>query len=138
MVRQEPIEVPTTGHGDVHDLTPSVTAIVRRSGIGCGVAHVFVQGSTGAVVMMECERGLKADLPRMLDSLAPPSADYAHEQTWHDGNGHSHLQATLLGQAVSFPIAEGAPLLGTWQQIVLIECDIKPRRRTVVVTVAGE
>ncbi len=138
MVRQAEVEVQTTGHREVHDLTPTVTAMVRQSGVQCGIAHVFVQGSTGAVALMECERGLKKDLPRLLDGLAPPSPDYAHEQTWHDGNGHSHLQATLLGQAISFPITDGSPLLGTWQQIVLIECDIKPRRRTVIVTAIGE
>lgn len=138
MTVQETIEVSTTGHRGVYDLTPDVTAIVRRSGVRTGVAHVFVQGSTGALGLMECERGLKQDLPQLLDRLAPPSGDYAHEQTWHDGNGHSHLQATLLGQFVSFPVTDGAPALGTWQQVVLVECDIRPRKRVVVVTVLGD
>ena len=74
----------------------------------------------------------------MLDKLFPPSRDYGHEQAWHDGNGHSHLQATLLGQSISVPVSDGRPVLGTWQQIFLLECDVKPRRRIVVVTVMGD
>lgn len=138
MVYQQQIELETTGHGEVHDLTPQVTTIVRQSGIQTGIAHVFVEGSTGAIGLMECERGLKHDLPALLDGIAPPSQGYAHEQTWHDGNGHSHLQATLLGQSVTLPVADGAPVLGTWQQVFMIECDIKPRHRVVFVTALGE
>ena len=78
------------------------------------------------------------DLPDALDRLIPPSRDYGHEQTWHDGNGHSHLQATLLGPSLTAPVAEGKLLLGTWQQIVHLECDVRPRQRTVVVTVLGD
>ncbi len=82
--------------------------------------------------------GCSRDLRAILNKLIPPSLEYAHEQTWHDGNGHSHLQATLLGPALTLPIAEGKPLLGTWQQIFHLECDVHGRQRTVVVTVAGE
>ena len=78
------------------------------------------------------------DLPAILDKLIPPSRSYGHEQAWHDGNGHSHLQATLLGQSVTIPIADGRLLLGTWQQIFLLECDARARDRTIVVTVMGE
>lgn len=138
MVRQEQITVVTTGHRDIHDITTQVTGIVRNSGIKTGIAHVFVEGSTGAIGLMECETGLKQDLPALLDRLIPPSPEYRHEATWSDGNGHSHLQATLLGQFVTIPVADGAPLLGTWQQVFLLECDIRPRKRTVVVTVIGE
>jgi secondary thiamine-phosphate synthase enzyme len=138
MVKQEEFELATAGHREVQDVTPQVTAIVRKSGIKVGIAHVFVQGSTGGMGIMECERGLKQDLPRLLDTLAPQSPDYAHEQTWHDGNGHSHLQATLLGQSVTFPVTDGAPALGTWQQVFLVECDIRPRHRVIVVTVIGD
>lgn len=138
MVRQETLSVITSGHKDIHDLTPQVTGIVRNSGIKTGIAHIFVEGSTGAIGLMECEVGLKQDLPRVLDGLVPPSPEYKHEATWSDGNGHSHLQATLLGQSVTIPVADGQPLLGTWQQVFLLECDIKPRKRLVVVTVLGE
>jgi secondary thiamine-phosphate synthase enzyme len=77
-------------------------------------------------------------LPEMLDRLIPPSREYGHEQAWHDGNGHSHLQATLQGPSLTVPVAQGKLVLGTWQQIVLLECDIRPRQRTLVVTVLGE
>ena len=87
---------------------------------------------------VEFEPGLKRDVPDLLDRLIPPSRQYGHEQAWHDGNGHSHLQATLLGPSISVPVANGAPLLGTWQQIFHLECDIRPRQRTIVVTVVGE
>ena len=95
-------------------------------------------GSTSAVGALEFEPGLQRDLPEMLDRLIPPSRDYGHEQTWHDGNGHSHLQATLLGPSLTVPVADGQPVLGTWQQIIHLECDTRPRRRTILVTVLGE
>ena len=103
-----------------------------------GTANVFVVGSTAAVGTIEMEPGLARDLPEVLDRLLPPSRAYGHEQAWHDGNGHSHLQATWLGQSVTVPVAGGKPLLGEWQQLFLLECDVKARRRTVVVTVVGE
>jgi secondary thiamine-phosphate synthase enzyme len=112
--------------------------VVARSGVQTGVAHVFCVGSTAAVGAIEFEPGLRRDLPEMLDRLIPPSRDYGHEQAWHDGNGHSHLQATLLGPALSVPVAGGKLVLGTWQQIVHLECDIRPRERVIVVTVLGD
>lgn len=138
MVTQDQFEVATGGHRDMLDLTPKVTAIVRGSGITTGIAQVFVMGSTGAIGLVEYEPGLRSDLPGLLDRIAPPGAEYAHEQTWHDGNGHSHLQATFLGQHVAFPVGDGAPVLGPWQQVFLLECDIRPRKRTIVVTVIGD
>jgi secondary thiamine-phosphate synthase enzyme len=115
-----------------------VTAVVAESGVRTGLLNVHNVGSTAAVGIIEFEPGLRQDLPQALDRLFPPGRDYHHEQTWHDGNGHSHLQATLLGQALTVPVADGKPLLGTWQQIFHIESDIHPRDRTVVVTVLGE
>ena len=100
--------------------------------------QVFNVGSTGAIGAIEFEPGLEQDLPEILDRLIPPSRDYGHEHAWHDGNGHSHLQATWLGPSLTVPVAEGAPVLGTWQQIFHLECDIKSRRRTIIVTVTGE
>lgn len=138
MVFQEEISIETSGHQDIHDITGEVQRIVERSGIALGTAHVFNVGSTGAVGTIEFEPGLQEDLPETLDRLMPPSRDYGHERAWHDGNGHSHLQATMLGPSLSVPVREGALRLGTWQQIFHLECDIKPRRRTVVVTVYGE
>ena len=102
------------------------------------MAQVFAVGSTAAVGAIEFEPGLQRDLPELLDRLIPPSRQYGHEQTWHDGNGHSHLQATLLGPSLSVPVADGQLVLGTWQQVFHLECDVRPRQRTVVVTVIGE
>lgn len=127
----------TTGHGDMHDITSRVADIVRGSSITTGVAHVHNVGSTGAIATIEFEPGLQHDMPAILDRLIPPSRDYGHEQAWHDGNGHSHLQATWLGQSETVPVGAGQLVLGTWQQIVLLECDVRPRKRTIVVTVTG-
>ncbi len=138
MTWQREITLATSGHGDVHDLTDEVTRLVEGSGIATGVVHVSVVGSTAAIGGIELEPGLARDLPGALDRLLPPSRSYGHEQAWHDGNGHSHLQATLLGQAMTVSVTAGRPVLGTWQQIFLLECDVKPRRRTVVVTVMGD
>jgi len=138
MVHQERLSIETTGHRDMHDITDLVAHVVARSDIETGVAHVFNIGSTGSVGMVEFEPGLQRDVPEVLDKLIPPSRDYGHELAWHDGNGHSHLQATLLGPSLSVPVTDGDLALGTWQQIFHLECDIKPRRRTIVVTVMGD
>ncbi len=138
MVYQKEIQIRTANHGEMHDLTGAVAHIVTESQVKAGIAHVFNIGSTGAVGTIEFEPGLEQDLPEMLDRLMPPSRDYGHERAWHDGNGHSHLQATTLGPSITVPVANGALALGTWQQIFHLECDIKPRQRTIVVTVMGE
>jgi secondary thiamine-phosphate synthase enzyme len=138
MVLQKQFTLQTDGHRDLHDLTSAVADVVKKSGIGTGLVHVFNIGSTAALGTIEFEPGLKKDLPDLLDRLIPPSKDYGHEQTWHDGNGHSHLQATLLGPSLTVPVSEGRLVLGEWQQIFHLECDVRPRRRTIVVTVMGE
>lgn len=138
MTHQESIEFETGGNGDMRDITQGVQAIVARSGIRLGTAHVFNVGSTGAVGCIEFEPGLERDLPELLNKYIPPSQDYGHEQAWHDGNGHSHLQATLLGPDLTVPVTDGQLNVGTWQQIFHLECDVRPRTRRVVVTVAGE
>jgi secondary thiamine-phosphate synthase enzyme len=134
---QDRISISTEGHRSMHDLTGEVSSIVRLSGVTTGLVNVHVIGSTAAVGTIEFEPGLREDLPAMLDKLFPPSHEYGHEQAWHDGNGHSHLQATTVGSSLTIPIAEREPILGTWQQIFLLECDITPRQRTIVVTVMG-
>src|SRR5205809_6011403 len=121
MVFQDQIALRTRGHGDVHDLTEQVTRLVARSGILTGISHVFTVGSTAAVGTIEFEPGLQKDLPAILDHLMPPSRDYGHEQAWHDGNGHSHLQATMLGPGLTIPFGERMLLLGTWQQVFHLE-----------------
>jgi len=122
----------------MHDLTDEIAQVVSASGVRCGVAHIFSVGSTGAIGTIEFEPGLEQDLPAMLDKLFPPSRDYGHERAWHDGNGHSHLQATMLGPSLTVPIRDAKLVLGTWQQVFHLECDIKPRRRTIAITVMGE
>lgn len=138
MVYQKDISLKTAGHRVIHDVTEQVARIVTASKIRCGVVQLFNVGSTAALGTIEFEPGLEQDLPAILDQLIPPSQTYGHEQAWHDGNGHSHLQATLLGPSLTVPIREGRLVLGTWQQIFHLECDIKPRHRTIVVTVMGE
>jgi len=138
MVHQERIALSTHGHRDLHNVTGQVAAIAARSGIRTGMVHIFNVGSTGSIGAIEFEPGLERDLPEILDKLIPPNRNYGHEQAWHDGNGHSHLQATLLGPSLTVPLAGGQLVLGTWQQIVHLECDVKPRQREIVVTVQGE
>ncbi len=138
MVFQDRITLSTKGHRDIHDLTDELQRIVARSDITAGIMHVFNVGSTAALGTIEFEPGLKHDLPDLLDRLIPPSTAYGHEQAWHDGNGHSHLQATLLGPSLTLPVGDGNLVLGTWQQVFHLECDVKPRQRTIVVTVYGE
>lgn len=138
MSNQQQIVVTTKGHGDMHDLTDQVAQIAKSSGVKTGLVNVFNVGSTAAIGTIEFEPGLQHDMPAILDTLIPPSRSYGHEQAWHDGNGHSHLQATLLGPSLTVPIADGELVLGTWQQIFHLECDVRGRQRTIVVTVVGE
>jgi secondary thiamine-phosphate synthase enzyme len=138
MVYQKQFTIQTQGHRAMHDLTEAVNRVVAESRIQIGVANVFHVGSTGALGTIEFEPGLKRDFPELLDRLIPPSRQYGHEQTWHDGNGHSHLQATLLGPSLTVPVAGGRPVLGTWQQVFHLECDVRARERTIIVTVLGE
>jgi secondary thiamine-phosphate synthase enzyme len=137
MVRQHHLTFPTRGHGHLIDITEAIVRVVAQARIRTGTAHIFHVGSTAAVGAIEFEPGLQRDLPELLDRLIPPSADYAHELTWHDGNGHSHVQAALLGPSVAIAVRGGALCLGTWQQIVLINHDTRSRRRQVAVTVIG-
>lgn len=138
MTYQGKFEVQTAGHRDMQDVTAQVAGAVADAGVDTGTVHVFVVGSTAAVGTIEFEPGLAADLPAALDKLLPPSRDYGHERAWHDGNGHSHLQATWLGPSITVPVESGQLSLGTWQQVFLLECDVRPRKRTLVVTVNGD
>ena len=138
MIHQTTVRLQTSGHRDMHNITAAVAAVVQAAGIRTGTANVFNVGSTACVGTIEYEPGLKGDLPAILDKLIPPSRQYGHEQAWHDGNGHSHLQATLMGPSLTVPVADGRLALGEWQQIVHLECDVKPREREIVVTVQGE
>ena len=122
----------------MQDLTPEVASVPSRSGVTTGTAHVFNVGSTGVVGTIEFEPGLERDLPEILDELLPPNREYGHEQAWHDGNGHSHLQASCLGPDLTVPVRNSRLVLGTWQQVFHLECDVKAREREIVVTISGD
>jgi secondary thiamine-phosphate synthase enzyme len=138
MIFQKDIEVSTRGNGDMHVLDGPVQEVVTESGIQTGTVNVFNVGSTASVGTIEFEPGLQQDLPEMLNRLVPPGRHYGHEQAWQDGNAHSHLQATTLGPSLTVPVREGRLVLGTWQQIFHLECDVRSRRRCLVVTVSGD
>ncbi|MFQ5691374.1 MAG: secondary thiamine-phosphate synthase enzyme YjbQ [Gemmatimonadota bacterium] len=138
-VHTQRIERETSGNDHILDLTEEVRAVVRASGIGGGQVTAMVTGSTAALSTLEYEPGLvEHDIAAALELLAPRDGEYLHEQTWHDDNGHSHVRACLVGPSLTLPVVEGELPLGTWQQIVLLDFDTRPRRRTVVVSVVGE
>lgn len=129
------IQVSTKGNRDVVDITGHVARIIQVKGINDGALTVFVPGSTAAVITIECEPGLKRDIDIFLEKLIPYGETYHHHDTWHDDNGSSHLQAALLGASLTVPIVNGSMTLGTWQQIVLVDCDTRPRDRKLVVQI---
>ncbi len=135
MIHQREISLHTRGHGDLHDITEHVSSIVAEVGVTAGLVNILNVGSTACVGTLEVEPGLVKDLPAVLDQLVPPGKEYGHEATWRDGNSHSHLQATLIGASLTLPITEGKIVLGTWQQIFHLECDVKSRSRRLLVTV---
>lgn len=129
----------TVGFADIHDLTEDVRALVEESGLDSGIVTVFVPGSTGGVTTVEFEPGLKRDLPEALEKIAPSEGkEYYHDAAWGDGNGFSHVRAAFIGPSLTVPFKDGRLLLGTWQQIVLLDFDNKPRQRKLVVQVMGE
>lgn len=122
---------------DMVDITGDLRRCLGESGVDCGVIHLFVVGSTGSVTTIEYEPGVVKDLKRTIETLAPPEGTYAHELAWQDGNGHSHVQAALLGPSLSIPVRKGRLALGTWQQVVVINHDNGPRTREIEVTILG-
>jgi secondary thiamine-phosphate synthase enzyme len=122
---------------DIRDITDDLNRIIGRSGIENGQAGVSIVGSTGSLTTIEHEPGVVQDLKDAINRLAPPDLSYAHELAWHDGNGHSHVQAALLGPSITLPIRSGHLRLGTWQQVVAVNHDNRSRRRTIEVTLAG-
>ena len=123
---------------DLRDITPALEKILKKSGINHGILYATVVGSTGSITSIEVEPGVVQDLKDAIERIAPQDISYAHEQAWHDGNGHSHLQATMMGPSLTVPVSNGDLVLGTWQQIFHLECDVKPRNRSIVVTVIGD
>jgi len=131
------IHLSTKGEVDIINITDDVQKIVDASGIKNGFALIFCVGSTCAVSTIEYEPGLKKDIPKALDRLFPKDIYYHHEETWHDGNGHSHVRATFLKPDLMVPVVKGKLTLGTWQQIIFLELDIRSRSRKIVVQVMG-
>jgi secondary thiamine-phosphate synthase enzyme len=132
------IKIMTKGEGDIIDLSDKLNSVIRASGLKNGNVTVFVPASTAAVTTIEYEPGLLKDLPNALERIAPKDIEYEHEKAWHDGNGHSHVRASILGQSLTIPFIDGKPVLGRWQQVVLIELDIRDRERTVIFQIIGE
>jgi secondary thiamine-phosphate synthase enzyme len=134
----ESISLSTKGHSDIRDITDRVQNIVQKSGVQNGLACVFVVGSTASVSTIEYEPALVEDMKEFLEKLVPSSLKTRHGNTWGDDNGFSHLRATLMGPGITIPIAEGSLVLGTWQQIVVIDHDNRPRSREIHVQIIGE
>jgi secondary thiamine-phosphate synthase enzyme len=136
---QKTFDLQTHGEGEIVNITPDVEKIVSESRVTSGLVHIFVTGSTAALTIIEYEDGVLEDFRRALSVLAPDSVPYAHNTRWGDGNGRSHVKASCIGPSITVPIANGIPVCGTWQQIVLVELDVRPsRKRTIIVTVDGE
>ena len=132
------LECATRGNDHIVDITGQVQAAVEASGVTTGQAALLVHGSTAAVTTLEYEPGLvNHDIAAAMERIAPRGARYEHEETWHDDNGHSHVRASTVGPSLALPIAAGQVPLGTWQQIVLIDFDTRPRRRTLHLSVVG-
>ncbi|MDI3502350.1 MAG: hypothetical protein PWR13_899 [Archaeoglobi archaeon] len=128
----------TNGFSDIIDITPQVRDAVRNSEVVNGFVLVFIPGATAAVTTMEYESGLIEDMKRALEIIAPMNQSYKHDLRWGDGNGFSHVRASFLGPSLTIPVVDGEPVLGTWQQVVVIDMDNKPRKRRVVIGVYGE
>ena len=134
----ESIQIKSRGENDMIDITTSISKAVEDSKVTYGIVTVFVAGSTAAVTTIEYEPGLKIDFPNMLSRIVPKNLEYEHDKTWHDGNGHSHIRASLVGPSLTIPFKDGRLLLGTWQQIVILEMDIRQRERKIILQIMGE
>ncbi|MEA3225342.1 MAG: secondary thiamine-phosphate synthase enzyme YjbQ [Planctomycetota bacterium] len=139
MVKTQELKIKTKGNCDVINITDQVVTLLTRSGLTAGTVTVFNVGSTAGITTTEYEPGLADhDLKAAFEKIAPENARYEHEETWHDDNGHSHVRASLLGPSLTVPVVEGRLTLGTWQQIILIDFDTRPRTRTVICQMVGE
>ena len=137
-VESQIVRLATQKEGEILDITDKVQTIVENETIKNGLVFLFVPGSTAALTTIEYEPGLLADFPSMLERIVPRNGSYEHERSWHDGNGHSHVRASLIGPDLSVPFERKKLMLGAWQQIVFIEFDVRPRDRTVIVHSIGE
>ncbi len=137
-VKTKTLSFQTKGNDDMVDITSKVQDALSSSGLTNGIVTVFVPGSTASVTTIEYEPGLLKDFPRAMDKLAPRGAHYDHDARWGDGNGHSHVRASTIGPSLAVPFQNGRLMLGTWQQIVFIDFDNRPRARNVIVQAMGE
>lgn len=137
-VKSLAIHVSTRGDADIHDITDDVAHHVSQSGLKNGTVTIFCPSSTSALTTIEYESGAVSDLKRLFDEIVPQNREYAHNARWHDGNGHSHIRASLLGPSLTIPFVDGQLTLGTWQQVIYIDFDNKPRRRDLILQLVGE
>ena len=138
MIFHTQIPLETRGNTDIHDITRQADQAVRQSGVQQGLLTLFTPSATSALTTIEYESGALEDLRRALDTLAPPQAEYQHNLRWGDGNGHSHLRAALLGPSICVPIRQGRLTLGTWQQLIFLDFDVRPRDRKLECQIIGD
>src|SRR4029078_3837876 len=138
VVLTKTVQIKSKGENDMIDITQETAAFIREGNTKNGIITVFVTGSTAAVTTIEYEPGLRLDVTKMLSRVAPNDIAYEHDNTWHDGNGHSHVRASLVGPSLTIPFRNRSLMLGTWQQIVLVEMDTQPRQRSVIIQILGE
>ena len=131
-------QIETRGENDMINITGQTSKALEESELQDGIVTVFISGSTAAITTIEYEPGLKQDFPRMLSRIVPKNIEYQHDNTWHDGNGHSHIKASLIGPSMTIPFKDGNLMLGTWQQIVLLETYTRPRQRKIILQIIGE
>jgi secondary thiamine-phosphate synthase enzyme len=134
----ESVQIGSRGENDMIDITRSTSKAIEGSKLKNGIVTIFIAGSTAAVTTIEYEPGLRTDFPKMLSRIVPKNIEYEHDKTWHDGNGHSHVRASLVGPSLTVPFKDGRLLLGTWQQIVLVEMDTRQREREIILQIMGE
>lgn len=138
VIKTTTLKIKSKGENDIIDITQETENAIEESYIKDGIVTLFVSGSTGALTTIEYEPGLLNDFPKMLDRLVPKDIEYGHEKMWHDGNGHSHVRASLLGPSLTVPFKDKKLMLGTWQQIVFLELDTRSRNRNLVFQIVGE
>jgi len=137
-VKSFSIQLSTRGNADIHEITDQVASNVIQSGLKDGTVTIFCPSSTSALATIEYESGALSDLKRLFDEIIPPNREYAHNARWGDGNGHSHVRASLLGPSLTVPFVNGRLTLGTWQQIIYVDFDNRPRKRELILQLIGE
>lgn len=137
-VKNFSLSLSTRGDADIHDITDQIANAISNSGLISGTATVFCPSATSALTTIEYEGGALSDLRRLFDEIVPSNREYAHNERWHDGNGHSHVRAALLGPSLTIPFVDGQLTLGTWQQVIYVDFDNRPRQRKLVVQLMGE